>query len=397
MSAIDPRGQSTKEMPDQPGPSRTVRIVQLDILRGIAILLVLLVHNYFVPPQSADVLAPVAGFGWRFGTSGVDLFFVLSGFLVGGLLMREARLKSRIDVWRFCIRRGFKIWPPYYVYIVWLVVSCGLHPSTVLSTVKELAPCFVHLQNYVGILHAKMIHAWSLAVEEHFYVLLPLLLAFLTRRSIRGLRLIPPIMATLAVACLVGRLITIAAVPNTELFQTHLRLDGLFWGVLLAYLYHFHRNTLAKIAGLKLPLIAAGLAFLALADYVSRYGGGPGLCARYTLLYLGYGCILVCMIPGLTPACWVDRLCATLPARVVAFVGYYSYSIYIWHLQAWTITRLTAPHICPPDGALGWVVYTLIWIGSAVGLGVVCSKIVEQPALALRERYFPKRAEAIQG
>ena len=53
MSAIDPRGQSTKEMPDQPGPSRTVRIVQLDILRGIAILLVLLVHNYFVPPRSA--------------------------------------------------------------------------------------------------------------------------------------------------------------------------------------------------------------------------------------------------------------------------------------------------------------------------------------------------------
>ena len=70
------------------------------------------------------------------------------------------RVSNRIDVWRFCIRRGFK----YLAAILCLhcvaePLGCGPHPSTVLSTVKQLAPCFVHLQNYVGILHAKMIYA----------------------------------------------------------------------------------------------------------------------------------------------------------------------------------------------------------------------------------------------
>ena len=88
-------------------------------MRGTAILLVLAAHHETVMRQAGD-LQSVANFSARFVWSGVDLFFVLSGSLVGGLLFNEIKARSSLDVGRFIIRRGFKIWPGYFVYLGFL-------------------------------------------------------------------------------------------------------------------------------------------------------------------------------------------------------------------------------------------------------------------------------------
>ena len=84
------------------------RIVQLDLLRAVAILLVLGRH-FVVPAKQAGALEGFATVWERFGWTGVDLFFVLSGFLIGGLLYEELRTTSQLNLGRFLIRRGFKI------------------------------------------------------------------------------------------------------------------------------------------------------------------------------------------------------------------------------------------------------------------------------------------------
>src|SRR2546430_2645050 len=98
------------------------RVLQLDILRGVAVLLVLLAHSTY-RGESAGIFRPVVAAVLNFGWTGVDLFFVLSGFLVGGLLFKELRTRSSLHVRRFLVRRGLKIWPAFAVFIVYFIAS----------------------------------------------------------------------------------------------------------------------------------------------------------------------------------------------------------------------------------------------------------------------------------
>jgi len=199
----------------------------LDVLRGIAILLVLGRHfNYFPLWRQA---------GWI----GVDLFFVLSGFLISGLLFQEYKNTGKLDVRRFILRRGLKIWPSYYLLILAtmlfyvFIARASEHPFPK----HEVAVSALFIGNYFGADGFNFLaHTWSLAVEEHFYLLLPLLLLMLIR--LRALRLIPWLFTLLAMGCLALRF----WIPQTPFaWATHLRMDGLFAGVALGYLYHRRR------------------------------------------------------------------------------------------------------------------------------------------------------------
>src|ERR1700730_9432597 len=100
-----------------PRPAESRRVMQLDFVRGIAILLVMEFHFLTVPIQNPLARA-FEFFFKRIGWMGVDLFFVLSGFLVGGLLIQELLKARSIRIRRFLFRRMFKIWPAYYFYIL---------------------------------------------------------------------------------------------------------------------------------------------------------------------------------------------------------------------------------------------------------------------------------------
>src|SRR6188474_3449733 len=125
------------------------RLRELDFLRGIAIVLVLMRHQY------------LSGFTTTMGWVGVDLFFVLSGFLVSGLLFREYLREGTVHVTRFLIRRGLKIYPAFYVFLL-LSVWFGVTVRQAQIPPRLLVGEILFLQNYVGRLWP---HTWSLAVE----------------------------------------------------------------------------------------------------------------------------------------------------------------------------------------------------------------------------------------
>src|SRR5262249_32608758 len=160
------------------------RLPQLDLLRGIAILMVLGAHPVAKINESGCfwlVAYPWGHAGW----TGVNLFFVLSGFLVGGLLFAEIHATANLNPGRFLVRRMFKLWPSYYLYLIFLLLVAargGLDP-------RILLPFFVHVQNYHDGIIAIAPHTWSLAVEEHFYVLLPVFLSVVRAPGTLGLML----------------------------------------------------------------------------------------------------------------------------------------------------------------------------------------------------------------
>jgi len=248
-------------------PSRGVRppagrLVYLDVLRAVAILLVLGYHQIgeLGPQHVAHHLLRHWGLvGW----TGVDLFFVLSGFLIGGLLLNEYQQRGEIHVGRFYIRRGFKIWPSYILFIsvITLYLAVLYRHSPALGTdglgdVGRLVwPYFVHVQNYYAPLRVLIAHTWSLSVEEHFYLVLPVALLFCigyaVKRGQHGLAAIPWIYLTIAFVCLAWRTANYCLIKDFTLFSyyfpTHLRIDSLMVGVFLAYLVRFRPGVLAPL------------------------------------------------------------------------------------------------------------------------------------------------------
>jgi peptidoglycan/LPS O-acetylase OafA/YrhL len=167
------------------------------------------------------------------GWSGVDLLFVLSGYLISGLLFSEYQHTGRIDVVRFWIRRGFKIYPGFYALVFAafgaLLLASGLHRFPWRAVLAEVFFVRDYFNNEI------IEYGWSLGVEEHFYIFLPILLVGLLRLGKRSWRILPLISIVVAVTCLVWRVRT----AGGDWPQTHLRIDGLFCGVALGYYKHF--------------------------------------------------------------------------------------------------------------------------------------------------------------
>ncbi|MEL6535266.1 MAG: acyltransferase, partial [Bacteroidota bacterium] len=203
------------------------RLPGLDVLRGVAILMVLIRHS------------PLPDTWWlkQVGWLGVDLFFVLSGYLVSRLLYKEWDQTGTIRPIRFLIRRGFKIYPSYYLF----VGATALYPFLMYGhgySWKLLVLESAFVQNYVP---AIWIHTWSLAVEEHFYFALAgLTFLFIRRKWLSQPRIVLAFLAGLWVSIMVLRWWYCQHQPNTfYFFQTHLRADGLILGVGLAYGAHY--------------------------------------------------------------------------------------------------------------------------------------------------------------
>ncbi len=284
------------------GPSR--RIKNLDVLRGVAILLVLGEHKY-----ASDI--------WlRIGWTGVDLFFVLSGFLISGLLFSEFKTHGTIRVRRFLIRRGFKIYPGYYILMLYYIVRDlrgGIRPST--QTLLSL----VFLQNYGP---GPVNYTWSLAVEEHFYLVLPLVLsvmiALASRAKSIGLVLsasddrpphalssLPKVIAFGCGLVLASRCLTTLLVPydnRTHHFPTHLRIDSLMFGVVIGYFYNFHYDSLRMVVQRRRNgIFIAGCVLLSSCVWLERTS--PAMFTiGLTALYAGYGCILALALLALPTA-----------------------------------------------------------------------------------------------
>ncbi len=316
------------------------------------------------------------------GSLGVDIFFVLSGFLVSGLLFGEYRKRGEISVSRFYIRRAWKIYPPFYALIAFSFFYATYVVGYAIPKGVAYAELFF-FQNYaVGFWN----HTWSLAVEEHFYIALPLLLLFLVRSN-RGaenpFRAIPFLVVAVSIVLLsvrVANFLMVKDYSNYSLsFPTHLRIDSLFFGVAVAYAYQYHpRGFRRTFQPWRFEMVVIGGAILMSFIWVPNPGNFYAHTFGFTQSYLGAAILLIgvlmCEIPN-------NRV-----TTAISVLGTFSYSIYLWHmvLMYWAIPQLK-------NQAVSWEMRTSVFIVGAFVIGIVMTKLVELPTLHIRDRLFPAR------
>lgn len=358
------------------------RNTYLDFLRFVAIILVMLHHAGCV--VKLDFLAgkPIlllVNCGWV----GVDLFFVLSGYLVSGLLFDEYQLNRKIDYKRFLIRRGFKIYPSYYLYIIVTYLVYFFSMPEKISISKLMAELFFYQNYFPGV----WAHTWSLAVEEHFYFLLCLLFAFF---SAIGKMEKPCVMFIfylfIAALLLAARYYSRHGCEFSildHIHPTHLRLDSLMLGVVCKFytrqrsnVYSFFDWNLFKnksitsvlLIGLGVLLISPSLIYSLENEWVTVYG--------YLLFALGSASLVLAgetlKIPGFL--------------NLFAEIGRHSYSIYLWHMVAggWITNRLAS-------SVINVYARIIIYLIVSILLGIIIAKLIEIPMIKLRDKLFPSK------
>ena len=304
------------------------RIPELDGLRGLAIALVLIWH-YGV------ILLPVGSAGRRladrwlwFFWSGVDLFFVLSGFLIAGILLDQKHSRRYFST--FFTRRACRILPVYYLTLALFFIGSR---TVRLPTPAEawlwgdrpaLWSYFAFLQNWTMAFEGRfgpnaIAATWSLAVEEQFYLLLPLMVRLFSRRHLLGVAMASIVVAPSARVFLdqhIDRVADFVLLPG--------RIDSLAWGVLLAVCV---RNASARSALERHRVARRTLLGLVWAFVLSIDGDFlPGQYV-HSLLALGYG-LLLAEVLGAGGA---GRLVGLLRWPMLRWLGLGSFSLYLFH------------------------------------------------------------------
>jgi peptidoglycan/LPS O-acetylase OafA/YrhL len=302
------------------------RIPSLDGLRAISIFLVLALHTL----QEINNTHHIDSFWFTFanGEMGVYIFFVLSGFLITTLLLREHDKSRSISLRDFYVRRAFRILPPIYFYIAVLVAlswkwNISISPANIRSALffySNYANANITGSNWA------LLHFWSLSVEEQFYFLWPITLLLALRRSRRTAAWCA---LAAVIACPIIRVATYEfgnaymRIANGEAFQS--RADALMFGCLIALLWGtpMFERTYAYAA--RVAWIFPVLLFLVSGSLQTRLGNYWDFPIGFTLDGICISFILIWCIRN--PSTTVGRF---LNSRVMTRIGVLSYSIYIW-------------------------------------------------------------------
>jgi peptidoglycan/LPS O-acetylase OafA/YrhL len=365
---------------------RGVHIPALDGLRGLAILLVIVFH-FTVTDRGADGVRRVVLHATSAGWIGVDLFFVLSGFLITSILLDAKGTEGYFR--NFYMRRVLRIFPLYYgtLFVAFVLVPL-IHPVAV----RNQWALWAYLANFFPPRGSAFIHFWSLAVEEQFYLVWPAVVLLLGRRWLMGVCV--ALIAT-ALACRFQRVLTGA---NTELtyYMIHCRMDSLAVGALIAIAAR-GRDGMAALAKPAKVTMGACLVLLG-AIYVANHGFFGYADKRvqsigYTLLALFFGSLLVLTVLA-APGAALGRAFNTPALR---FFGKYSYGIYVVHglLHPWVNHQF--PLKAMPKGALFFAaVGGRILIGTAISVAaaVLIWHLYEKHFLKLK-RFFEYRARTL--
>ena len=345
------------------------KIPQLDAVRGIAILVVLAhnLHGFSSPPLSL-----ISNYGWM----GVDLFFVLSGFLITGILLDA---KSSEGYFRnFYARRCLRIWPLYYSVLVLMFVILPLvRPQDAVELFQRSSPWWSYplfLQNFLVGAPALAVGplgvSWSLAVEELFYLVWPLCVRFLTSGRLQFLAWTVLLLSPGVRLLFLTRHWIIYSNPFC-------RLDGMMAGALLAILVRqsgFEPGRLLKPAWIVF-VVAAPLAVTT---------------AAYQTMWLAFSMAVVASVSFVYVALFSSNTWfrAFLTNRFLTFTGTISYGLYLLHKipdDAFKRLHLKDAH---PMAAF-WLVVAASYL-----LAIVSWNLLEKPFLKLKRFFQAKRNAA---
>jgi peptidoglycan/LPS O-acetylase OafA/YrhL len=386
-------------------PDETRRVFGLDVLRAIAILTVVDAH-------SGAALGPylTSNLLHQFIPDGVEVFFVLSGFLIGGILIRLYERENEFgwrEVQNFWTRRWFRTLPAYYLVLVGLIAFAALRgratvTASGLPNKQVLASYFVFLQNFNHYIYDFFPETWSLAIEEWSYLLLPTLLmlvSVLTPKRWPRERVMLTVIVLVIMGSNLGRLVQAIRIPlnipDPELGYRGIvltRLDAIAYGVLAAWLKQYRpifwhsrwTQTTGFWLGVSLTvLVALSSSILVLAYYVD-WGIHPAyVFYKRSFYFLAIGMSMMLLVPRMdtwqTARGWVSR--------VVTHISLISYSMYLINLSV--IMALIIGKIPTPSIGIAYGKLILFWLLTIL-LSTIMYRFFEKPMTRLRERFSRK-------
>ncbi|HKG37148.1 MAG TPA: acyltransferase family protein [Solirubrobacterales bacterium] len=340
----------------------------IDALRALSVLAVFLYH---------------AGIGWMpGGFLGVDVFFVISGYLITALLLSEYRRDGHVSVGRFWLRRARRLLPAVGVLIAATMTLAAIFvPDEVAALRDDAIASLLYVTNWHFIFTEQSYfeqferpslfrHLWSLAIEEQFYLLWPLALA--AGMTLLGRRRL--LIGVLAGAVLSAGLMAVLFDPDGDVsrvyYGTDTRAVGLLLGVALAVVWHPNllRGRTGRHAGTALDAIGLVSLLVVLWTFFNVNDFDPGLYQGGFLVLAFFTALLVGVMAH--PASRLGSLVALPP---VLWLGLRSYSFYLWH---WPVLALTRPDLDVPIHR-PWL--TILQLGAVLVLADLSYRYVEQP------------------
>ncbi len=401
------------------------KLESLDGLRAIAILLVFFHHmQQHIPAVNLPVrvMKMYVAQGWM----GVDLFFVLSGFLITGILLDTREAGNFFT--GFYARRVLRIFPLYYLVLtVVIIAGIQLHNPEVTATLplpEDRWLYYCYLTNWLGLWkdtwHTNYLaHFWSLAVEEQFYLFWPLIVWLVRPRAI------PWVAGALAV---LAALIRFAWVQHSGAqvaigLATISRLDALFIGTLCAFLFRDRermlriRKWLPWLASLGIGsflFAISAIAYFPVRTALLLYGSSPvghtfedatllfTECGGYTLLALGFGALVLLAAHTEAEKTWMQKF---LKSRLLAPIGIYSYGIYVFHVpilgaaSIFLYPRLVKGISTTGESVFNECAYIVVLAAVTFGISALSYEFFEKRILRFKRyfeaKYAPARPEAV--
>jgi peptidoglycan/LPS O-acetylase OafA/YrhL len=356
------------------------RIYGLDILRAAAIIFVVLLHGCYLMPGNVATAVEL------FLLDGVSIFFVLSGFLIGGILLRAlardgVSFKTLLHFW---MRRWLRTLPAYYFVLALLILLPAAY--TRYTGWAEVWHYFLFIQNFATPHPRFFMEAWSLSIEEWFYLLVPALIFFLVaiRLPVRAAIILSSIIIIAGSTAYRFYLYThTAAITGREwelLFRKEVlsRLDSIMIGVIGAYLFHYHRSLWSRY---KLHFLILGiLTLLSMKIAIELKSSDTKffLCIFY---FTANACGTLFLLPFLSEI----KTGSGRLFSIITFISIISYSMYLLHfsfIQGYALRQIDFYTYSFPFLVLR---YSLYWIFTIIGAAILYN-CIEQPFMKLRSK-----------
>lgn len=345
------------------------RIRGLDLVRSIAILSVVIYHLALCVSSLPAFLPKMVLSGW----AGVDLFFVLSGFLIAGQSLKIGTSENQWkDIKIFWIKRWFRTFPLYFFLLFFYVV---VKPIIFNAPFNGSPLSFLFfVQNYFS--QHDFVQTWSLCIEEQFYIVFPLIFYLIPLKKIKSIYWIIPICLSFCLRFMLLRDNPGMVDPDYSYlirFKTHMHLDGICFGVFLAWTQNQWSEYVKSRGAIFFSLGLIG--FLSIAFLSGHTPSGVLGYSSYLLLSLFSGLMIVgCLYLTIS-----DRI-----YKYIYFISVTSYGAYLWNN---VVMRLISKYF---DGNIHWVLSSFIYFVLSFLMAYITYKFIELPFMKFRNKVLLK-------